>query len=201
METNQLFKELKSDPRKVTGDIARDLQKSTQYAANRRTFEANSSSIYMSSIHGATEGTDARSTAANSIANDFLKDLASGFGVPAPSSGLSAIGTSTDGISRRGTVQPYSPSPDITKHKSEYSQKRNHLLKPSMEEEDVEADLPPSHRENATNLQVKKSSGGGGGSSGQSTGQLNFDQAFRQFGKRGKEQRSVTFADDKRKEQ
>ena len=69
-----------------------------------------------------------------------------------------------------------------------------------MEDEDVEADLPPSHRENATNLQVKKSNGGAGGSSGQSSGgQLNFDQAFKQFGKRGKEQRSVTFADDKKK--
>ena len=81
--------------------------------------------MYMSSIHTANEGAEARGAATNYIAHDFLKELASGFGVPPPSSGASAVGTSVDGMSRRGTVQPYSPSPgEFSKHNSEYVKRR-----------------------------------------------------------------------------
>ena len=50
METNRLFKELRTDPKKVTGDVARDIHK--QFGANN--------SIYASaSMHKASEQTEA----------------------------------------------------------------------------------------------------------------------------------------------
>lgn len=52
LETNTLFKELRTDPSKVTGDLARDMRN----AARATGLQGQNSSIYMgSSMHLASE--------------------------------------------------------------------------------------------------------------------------------------------------
>ena len=76
-----MFKELRTDPSKITGDLNRDMK-----SAMRATQNAGSNSIYMgSSVHMHSEHNlqnDARSqNAVSRIADDFLEGLASEMGV------------------------------------------------------------------------------------------------------------------------
>ena len=58
METNQLFKELRTDPKKLSGIIERDMHKARQesFLGNKNnSFQVKNGSMYMSSIHSPRE--------------------------------------------------------------------------------------------------------------------------------------------------
>lgn len=98
MDTNQLFKELRTDPRKVTGDLNRDMQKA---ANGKGTFQ--NTSIYTNSIHMHSESEAHGNRAASNIADMMIGDLAKAMGIPNPKSQLSDAHSSSFVRSRKGT--------------------------------------------------------------------------------------------------
>ena len=98
MDTNQLFKELRTDPRKVTGDLNRDMQKA---ANGKGTFQ--NTSIYTNSIHMHSESEAHGNRAASNIADMMIGDLAKAMGIPNPKSQLSDGHSSSFVRSRKGT--------------------------------------------------------------------------------------------------
>lgn len=78
MDTNQLFRELRSDPKKVSGDLNRDMNK-----FNAKGSVQMNQSYAMSSFHyGPDQSSDASAQVIDNIANDFVKDMANMLGLP-----------------------------------------------------------------------------------------------------------------------
>lgn len=114
METNQLFKELRTDPRKMTGDLARDMQKGVETnrsGAQSSFINGKTGSFYGASIQGESY-LDEHARAADSIADLFVHDIAAEFGISLNPSHLSA-GTSSAGgsfhVARPRQYLHYSP--------------------------------------------------------------------------------------------
>lgn len=76
METNYLFKELRTDPKKLQENMRDKYPGTLNYRGNNV-----NSSMYLSSVAGANDHETSRTQAASSIADDFLKDIARDMGM------------------------------------------------------------------------------------------------------------------------